>query len=130
MRSDRYVHPEFGLLSPTPRLRRELRMAFFSLLFGIGIGAAAVIALSGNNPTAEHGVGSASVGEDRTESVLSYQSPQAAGIENESPRPRNLFCAATFVICWLGPKRPLRPTGALHPAALLYRRSHQKEMTL
>ena len=28
MRSDRYVHPEFGLLSPMPRLRRELRMAF------------------------------------------------------------------------------------------------------
>jgi hypothetical protein len=49
MHSDRYVHPEFGFLSPTPRLRRELRMAFFSVLFGIGIGAAAVIALSGNN---------------------------------------------------------------------------------
>ena len=48
MHSDRYVHPEFGLLSPTPRLRRELRTAFFSVLFGIGIGAAAVIALSGN----------------------------------------------------------------------------------
>ena len=48
MRSDRYVHPEFGLLSPTPRLRRELRMAFFSVMLGIVIGAAAVIALSGN----------------------------------------------------------------------------------
>jgi DMSO reductase anchor subunit len=47
MRSNRYVHPEFGLLSPTPRLRRELRMAFFSVLLGIAIGAAAVIALSG-----------------------------------------------------------------------------------
>jgi hypothetical protein len=43
------VHPEFGFLSPTPRLRRELRMAFFSVLFGIGIGAAAMIALNGNN---------------------------------------------------------------------------------
>jgi hypothetical protein len=62
---DRYVHPEFGLLSPTPRLRRELRVAFFSLLFGIGIGAAAVIALSGNNTANDarvpHGVGSASI---------------------------------------------------------------------
>jgi hypothetical protein len=48
MPSDRYVHPEFGLLSPTARFRRELRMAFFSVLFGIGVGAAAVIALSGN----------------------------------------------------------------------------------
>jgi hypothetical protein len=84
MHSDGYVHPEFGLLSPTPRLRRELRMAFFSLLFGIGIGVAAVIALNGNNPVDEHGVGSASViNEDRIEPVLSYQSPPAAGIEKE-----------------------------------------------
>jgi hypothetical protein len=86
MHSDRYVHPDFGLLSPTPRLRRELRMAFFSLLFGIGIGAAAVIALSGNNTADDarvpHGVGSASIiREDRTEPVLSYKSPQA--IEKE-----------------------------------------------
>jgi hypothetical protein len=78
MHSDRYVHPEFGLLSPTPRLRRELRMAFFSLLFGIGIGAAAVIALSGNDTADDarlpHGVGSASIiSEDRTEPVLSYK---------------------------------------------------------
>lgn len=49
MHSDYYAHPEFGFLSPTPRLRRELRTAFFSVLFGIGIGAAAMIALSGNN---------------------------------------------------------------------------------
>jgi hypothetical protein len=48
MHSDRYVHPDFGLLSPTPRLRRELRMVFFSGLLGIAVGAAAVIALSGN----------------------------------------------------------------------------------
>jgi hypothetical protein len=48
MRSDHYVHPEFGLLSPRPRLRRELRIVFFSVLFGIAIGAAAVIALSVN----------------------------------------------------------------------------------
>jgi hypothetical protein len=88
MHSDRYVHPEFGLLSPTPRLRRELRMAFFSVLCGVGIGAAAVITLSGNN-TADnarvpHGVGSASIiSEDRMELVLGYNTPQAAGIEKE-----------------------------------------------
>jgi hypothetical protein len=86
MHSDRYVHPEFGLLSPTPRLRREIRMASFSLLFGIGIGAAAVIALGGNNtaddPRVPRGVGSASIiSEDRMEPVLSYKSPQA--IEKE-----------------------------------------------
>jgi hypothetical protein len=80
MRSDRYVHPEFGLLSPMPRLRRELRTAFLSVLFGIGIGAAAVIALSGNETADDarvsHAVGSTSViSEDWTE--------PAAGIEKE-----------------------------------------------
>jgi hypothetical protein len=88
MRSDYYAHPEFGLLSPMPRLGRELRMAFFSVLFGIGIGAAAVVALSGNRTADDarvpHGVGSASViSEDRTESVLSYNTSRAAGIEKE-----------------------------------------------
>jgi hypothetical protein len=83
MHSDGYVHPEFGLFSPTPRLRRELRMAFFSVLFGIGIGSAAVIALGGNktadNSRVPHGVDSASViNEDRT-----YNGPQAGGIEKE-----------------------------------------------
>jgi hypothetical protein len=44
MHSEHYPHPEFGWLSPTARLRRELRTAFFSALFGIGIGAAAMVA--------------------------------------------------------------------------------------
>jgi len=88
MHSDRYVHPEFGFLSPTPRLRRELRTAFFSALFGIGIGAAAVIAFNGNNNADDarvsHGMGSASVkSEQPTETVLGDNSPQAARIENE-----------------------------------------------
>ena len=78
--------PRVWIVVAYARLRRELRMAFFSVLFGIGIGAAAVITLSGNN-TADnarvpHGVGSASViSEDRTEPVLGYNSPQPAGIE-------------------------------------------------
>jgi hypothetical protein len=33
MHSEHYPHPEFGWLSPTARLRRELRTAFFSALF-------------------------------------------------------------------------------------------------
>jgi hypothetical protein len=73
MHSDRYVHPEFGLLSPTPRLRHELRMAFFSMLFGIGVGVAAVIALGGNKTADDarvSGVSSASViREQPTEAV-------------------------------------------------------------
>jgi hypothetical protein len=86
MHSERYVHPEFGFLSPTPRLRRDLRMALLSLLFGIGIGAAAVIALSGNNNGDEtqgpHEVSSGSAtSEEPTETVMRHDSPQAPGLE-------------------------------------------------
>ena len=74
MRSDQYVHPEFGLLSPTPRLRRELRMAFFSVMLGIVIGAATVIALSVNKSHDDaqvSGLSSASViSEHPTEGLL------------------------------------------------------------
>jgi hypothetical protein len=45
MHLDRYIHPEFGCLAPTPRLRRELRIAVFSMLFGLGIGVVAVVAV-------------------------------------------------------------------------------------
>ena len=34
------VHPEFGYFCPAPRVRRELRVALFSILIGIMIGAA------------------------------------------------------------------------------------------
>jgi hypothetical protein len=40
-----YAHPEFGYFCPTPRLRRELRIAFVSILFGAIGGAATVVAL-------------------------------------------------------------------------------------
>jgi hypothetical protein len=36
------VHPEFGYLSPAPRVRRELRVAVVSILFGMVLGAAIV----------------------------------------------------------------------------------------
>jgi hypothetical protein len=86
MHLERYVHPEFGLLSPTPRLRRDLRTALLSLLFGIATGATAMIALSGNHNADEtqgpQGVSSRSVSsEEPTETVLRHHSPQAAGPE-------------------------------------------------
>ena len=46
MRSEHYVHPEFGCFAPAPRLRRELRVGLLSMLFGMGLGVAAVTALS------------------------------------------------------------------------------------
>ena len=44
MEHSSHLHPEFGLLSPTPRLRRELRIAASSLLFG---GIAGALCVSG-----------------------------------------------------------------------------------
>jgi hypothetical protein len=86
MHSERYVHPEFGFLSPTPQLRRDLRTALLSLLFGIGMGVTAMIALSRNNNGDDtqggHGVSSVSVtSEEPRKTGLGYDSPQAAGLE-------------------------------------------------
>jgi hypothetical protein len=136
MHSDRYVHPEFGFLSPTPRLRRELRTAFFSVLFGIGIGAAAVIALSGNNTDdagVSHGSSSASVISDQpTDAMLGYNSPQAAGIEKEVNKDHTskpdgstaevktndtTTCEANNSSCRNVPHPPGKPRGMQMPAA-------------
>jgi hypothetical protein len=45
MQSEDYIHPEFGLLAPTPRLRRELRIALFSALVGFSLGVVVVAAI-------------------------------------------------------------------------------------
>ena len=49
MPSARYVHPEFGYLCPTPRLRRDLRVAVISILLGTVIGASIVTLKSGRD---------------------------------------------------------------------------------
>ncbi len=57
-------HPEFGYFCPAPRLRREVRVAFFAIAFGALIGSITVTALStrARNPEAESAaVGSALV---------------------------------------------------------------------
>jgi hypothetical protein len=91
MLSDRYVHPEFGLLSPTPRLRRELRMAF-SVLIGIAIGAAAVIALRGNETPSEARVSgvSAASSEQATEAALGNEvKGHEAQVNSENDKPNS-----------------------------------------
>jgi hypothetical protein len=55
MRSGRYIHPEFGYLAPTGRFRRELKVGLLSTLFGVGIGVAAVTALSRDHRGAASG---------------------------------------------------------------------------
>jgi hypothetical protein len=63
MRSELYIHPEFGVLAPTPRLRRELRIAFFSLLFGISVGVVAVSAMRAGARSGDGRVASPAVAE-------------------------------------------------------------------
>jgi hypothetical protein len=46
MRSDYYIHPEFGYLAPTGRFRRELKVGLLSVLFGMATGVAAVSGIS------------------------------------------------------------------------------------
>ena len=80
MHSDRYLHPEFGCLAPTRRLRRELRVAFFSMLFGLGIGVLAVSAIS----VGDRDLDSRSVSPLVTRDAVAAHSvpPQAAGGED------------------------------------------------
>jgi hypothetical protein len=47
--SARYVHPEFGYLCPTPRLRRDVRVAVIFILLGTVIGASIVTLKSGRD---------------------------------------------------------------------------------
>jgi hypothetical protein len=129
MRSDRYVHPEFGLLSPTPRLRRELRMAFFSVLLGIAIGAAAVIALRGNKTADDvrvSGVSSSSViSEQATEAALgkevkdqtSKSDGPKAEVSSENDKPNaTTTCEGTNPSCGATPPHASRPRTMRKPA--------------
>ena len=51
------VHPEFGYLCLAPRVRRELRVALVSLLFGMMIGAA-IVTIRAGHPIETDGVSS------------------------------------------------------------------------
>jgi hypothetical protein len=47
-----HLHPEFGGFCATSRLRRDIRLVAFSILFGVTAGAVGVIGLrAGNGPT-------------------------------------------------------------------------------
>jgi hypothetical protein len=128
MLSDRYVHPEFGLLSPTPRLRRELRMAFFSVLIGIAIGAAAVIALRGNETPSDARVSgvSAASSEQATEAALGNEVKEhtsksdgpKAQVNSENDKPNSTTtCEGANPSCGTTPAHAGRPRVMRKPAA-------------
>jgi hypothetical protein len=89
MASDRYIHPEFGCLVPTSRFRRELRIGFFSIMFGMAIGAATVIALTASTPHANHrsvlpgDTFTAVAAPSATEQALPEGDPYKAGLNSD-----------------------------------------------
>ena len=101
MRSDHYIHPDFGYLAPTRRFRRELRVGLLSMLFGIGIGVVAVSAVSlggrdhdrGSEPTqkVDYAMGASktdpSAGDKRNSALVvkGGSSPQALLHRSDSP---------------------------------------------
>src|SRR5260370_18806058 len=54
MPSAHYVHPEFGYFCPGPGLRRVLRVAVVSILFGIIIGASVIRLRAGHDRQADN----------------------------------------------------------------------------
>jgi hypothetical protein len=122
--------PRVWLLSPTPRLRRELRMAFFSVMLGIVIGAAAVIALSGNKTPDDaqvSGLSSASViSEHPTEGMLanevkdhtSNSNGTKAQVNSENDKPNaTTTCEGANPSCGATPPHASRPRAMRKPAA-------------
>ena len=98
MGSDHYFHPEFGWLAPTSRFRRELRVGFFSMLFGMSIGAIAVGALSagsrdaGTNsvsPVATRGVVAPLITTEALPSGSGNKRPEAVSINIDQTRTKN-----------------------------------------
>ena len=56
MPSAHYVHPEFGYFCPGPGLRRVLRVAVVSILFGIIIEASVIRLRAGHDRQADNGI--------------------------------------------------------------------------
>ena len=64
------IHPDFGYFCPSPGLRRELRVAVVSILFGMVIGAA-IVTVGAGHAGARHGVSSnAQLRSSRSDTLL------------------------------------------------------------
>jgi len=64
------VHPEFGYFCPTPYLRRELRVAIISILFGAIIGGSIATLRAGHDGNPDSASTAANVDFSNSERVL------------------------------------------------------------
>jgi hypothetical protein len=81
--SARYVHPEFGYLCPTPRLRREFRVAIVSIVLVTLIGAGFVTFKAGQERSTDVALTMTHVGTSGAE-IASTPSAEATPAETES----------------------------------------------
>ena len=84
MPSAYHVHPEFGYFCPTPYLRRELRVAIVSILFGAIIGGSIATLRAGHDPKPESASTAAHVGVPNSESVLMAAAEAAPAATNDA----------------------------------------------
>jgi len=91
MGSDHYFHPEFGWLAPTSRFRRELRVGFFSMLFGMSVGAIAVGALSiGSRDAGTNSVSPVAIRGVVAPSIITGASPNGSGNKGREAASTNI----------------------------------------
>jgi hypothetical protein len=84
MPSAYHVHPEFGYFCPTPYLRRELRVAIVSVLFGAIIGGSIATLRAGHDPKPESASTAAHVDVPNSESVLMAAAEAAPAATNDA----------------------------------------------
>jgi len=70
MPSAHYVHPEFGYFCPGPGLRRVLRVAIVSILFGLIIGTSVIRPRAGHDRQADNAWTIAHIEPSRAATVL------------------------------------------------------------
>jgi hypothetical protein len=84
------IHPEFGYLCLAPRVRRELRVALVSLLFGMMVGAA-IVSVRAGHAIETDGISSnaqlRSPGSDTVSPGVGGPSPQLKTAENAKASP-------------------------------------------
>jgi hypothetical protein len=84
MPSAYHVHPEFGYFCPTPYLRRELRVAIVSVLFGAIIGGSIATLRAGHDPKPESASTAAHVDVPNSERVLMAAAEAAPAATNDA----------------------------------------------
>ena len=138
MPSAHYVHPEFGYFCPGPGLRRVLRVAVVSILFGIIIGASVIRLRAGHDRQADNAWTIAHIEPSRAATVLpadmgpgSSLTGNAAGAIKPFPtrivRVRPAKDRSPLAAVPLGRTRPAEPVPAASVSAEAIAVEHEED---